>query len=97
MRSKDLRTSKNKILKALLCLCRYFVCASYILSIIIIIIIIIAIIIIIVIIIIIIIIVVVVVVIIIIIIIIIYLNYLRLIRCTLPGQLLPWEQATTSS
>ena len=29
--------------------------------------------------------------------IIIYLNYLRLIRCTLPGQLLPWEQATTSS
>ena len=28
MRSKDLRTSKNKILKALLCLCRYLVCAS---------------------------------------------------------------------
>ena len=28
MRSKDLRTSKNKILKALLCLYRYLVCAS---------------------------------------------------------------------
>ena len=28
MRSKDLRTSKNKILKALLCLCRYLVCVS---------------------------------------------------------------------
>ena len=28
MRSKDLRTSKNTILKALLCLCRYLVCAS---------------------------------------------------------------------
>ena len=28
MRSRDLRTSKNKILKALLCLCRYLVCAS---------------------------------------------------------------------
>ena len=28
MRSKDLRTSKNKMLKALLCLCRYVVYAS---------------------------------------------------------------------
>ena len=28
MRSKDLRTSKNKIFKALLCLCSYLVCAS---------------------------------------------------------------------
>ena len=28
MRCKDLRTSKNKILKALLCLCRYLICAS---------------------------------------------------------------------
>ena len=28
MRSKDLRTSKNKILKALLCHCRYLVCAG---------------------------------------------------------------------
>ena len=28
MRSKDLRTSKNKILKALLCICLYLVCAS---------------------------------------------------------------------
>ena len=28
MRSKDLRTSENKILKALLCLCRYLICVS---------------------------------------------------------------------